>query len=95
MREQAQSFDPIRHHKGESAMNAQIATANAHREEIDRLKAELSASTAALAAANEALRFYADTSDYVSPLTGGTGKLYFDCGEKARRALAASNPNRP
>lgn len=35
----------------------------------------------------EALRFYADTSKYVAPYTGGLGELYFDCGQKAKTAL--------
>jgi hypothetical protein len=39
-------------------------------------------------ALKEALEFYACPSDYVSPYTGGLGKLYFDCGEKAKSALA-------
>lgn len=37
----------------------------------------------------DALKFYADPGDYKAPFTGGMGKLYFDCGEKARAAIAA------
>lgn len=35
----------------------------------------------------EATAFYANPSDYVVPFTGGKGKLYFDCGIKAKEAL--------
>ena len=35
----------------------------------------------------EALEFYANPSDYHTPLTGGLGKLFYDCGEIARNAL--------
>lgn len=35
----------------------------------------------------EALEFYAKPGDYISPLTGGLGKLYFDCGNEAKKAL--------
>jgi hypothetical protein len=37
-----------------------------------------------------ALAFYSNPGDYVAPYTGGLGKLYFDCGEVARKALAQS-----
>lgn len=47
-----------------------------------RLRAE-----AQLAEANKALEFYADTSKYPAPFTGGFGGLYYDCGQIARRAL--------
>ena len=40
----------------------------------------------------EALTFYADVSDYHAPLTGGMGKLWLDCGQVAREALAATRP---
>lgn len=36
----------------------------------------------------EALKFYSYPSDYRSPMTGGFGNLYFDCGDKSRKALA-------
>lgn len=36
----------------------------------------------------EALAFYADPGDYKAPFTGGLGSLYFDCGGKARAAIA-------
>lgn len=36
----------------------------------------------------EALTFYADVTKYPAPKTGGLGELYFDCGEKARSAIA-------
>jgi hypothetical protein len=36
----------------------------------------------------ENLGFYGNISDYKAPYTGGLGKLYFDCGEKARDGLA-------
>jgi hypothetical protein len=43
---------------------------------------------------NEALRkalaFYADTSKYPAPLTGGMGALWADCGQIARAALAST-----
>ena len=42
----------------------------------------------ALEAMRDALQFYADPGDYKSPRTGGLGKLYFDCGDVARAALA-------
>lgn len=35
----------------------------------------------------EALKFYADISKYPSPLTGGVGELWADCGAIARAAL--------
>ena len=35
----------------------------------------------------EALKFYANPSDYIAPYTGGLGKLYYDCGETAKQAL--------
>lgn len=35
----------------------------------------------------EALRFYADVHKYPSPLTGGMGDLWSDCGEVAKKAL--------
>lgn len=37
----------------------------------------------------EALEFYAKTSKYVAPLTGGMGELWSDCGQKAKEALKA------
>lgn len=40
----------------------------------------------------EALTFYADQSDYVSPYTGGMGKLWKDCGRVARVALKGNTP---
>lgn len=43
---------------------------------------------------NEALRkalaFYADTSKYPAPLTGGMGDLWADCGQIARAALTST-----
>lgn len=36
----------------------------------------------------EALEFYADTSKYPAPKTGGFGELYFDCGTIAKAAIA-------
>lgn len=42
----------------------------------------------AVKAAGEALKFYADTSKYPVPKTGGLGELYFDCGEVAKKALS-------
>lgn len=36
----------------------------------------------------KALKFYADTSKYPTPLTGGLGALYFDCGSVAQQALS-------
>lgn len=36
----------------------------------------------------EALKFYANASDYKTPYTGGNGKLFFDCGEKAKATLS-------
>lgn len=39
-----------------------------------------------------ALKFYANPSDYKAPLTGGLGKLYYDCGGTARAALASITP---
>lgn len=42
----------------------------------------------------EALEYYSSPRDYISPLTGviqGEGKLYFDCGNRARAALGGSN----
>lgn len=38
----------------------------------------------------EALEFYADTSKYPAPFTGGLGELYYDCGQIARSALSTS-----
>lgn len=38
----------------------------------------------------EALKFYADTSKYQAPFTGGFGELYFDCGQRAKAALNAA-----
>lgn len=38
--------------------------------------------------AEQALQFYASPSDYKAPFTGGMGKLWSDCGETARAALA-------
>ena len=40
-----------------------------------------------IARLRSALEFYADVSKYPSPLTGGLGDLYFDCGEIARTTL--------
>jgi hypothetical protein len=40
----------------------------------------------------DALAFYADQSDYVSPFTGGMGKLWNDCGGVARAALKGDTP---
>jgi hypothetical protein len=58
----------------EYAKNASTARA----ELLDKLKL-----------AEDALRFYANVSDYKSPFTGGLGKLYYDCGTTAREALEA------
>ena len=35
----------------------------------------------------EALKFYANPSDYKAPFTGGLGKLYYDCGGQAQAIL--------
>ncbi|MDP8249954.1 hypothetical protein [Pseudochrobactrum saccharolyticum] len=40
-----------------------------------------------------ALRFYADTSKYPAPLTGGMGALWEDCGQIARAALNVEASN--
>lgn len=40
----------------------------------------------------EALKFYADVHKYPSPLTGGMGDLWSDCGRIARAALNLSEP---
>ena len=45
-----------------------------------------------LSVARTALKFYADVSKYPAPKTGGFGELYFDCGEKAKEALALTKP---
>ena len=41
----------------------------------------------------EALEFYADTSKYPAPLTGGMGDLWSDCGQIARAALNVETSN--
>lgn len=53
-------------------------------EEIDRLKRQVEV-------LREGLEYYKSPSDYVTPLTGGLGKLYFDCGNVAGGALAAAD----
>jgi hypothetical protein len=45
------------------------------------------AAEARVAELEKALEFYADTSKYPAPFTGGFGELYYDCGQIARRAL--------
>ena len=47
---------------------------------------------ARIAELEKALAFYADVSKYPSPLTGGMGALWTDCGEIARAALTPSLP---
>lgn len=42
-----------------------------------------------------ALEFYSDPADYKAPFTGGMGALYFDCGAKAREAIAAHRHQSP
>lgn len=39
----------------------------------------------------DALEFYGHIPDYKAPYTGGMGKLYFDCGEKAKETVALLN----
>lgn len=51
----------------------------------DAIRAEAEA-----AALRKALEFYADTSKYPAPLTGGMGALWADCGQIARAALAST-----
>lgn len=51
------------------------------------LEQRLFASRAECERLRTALQFYGDIEDYKSPLTGGMGKLYFDCGQTARTAL--------
>lgn len=60
-------------------------------EAIDRAEVnlELKAQRDELVAA---LAFYANPGDYKDPFTGGRGKLYFDCGEMAREAIAKVTP---
>jgi hypothetical protein len=55
------------------------------------METELAAVTKQRDELAEALRFYADTSKYPSPLTGGMGALYFDCGSTATNALNKLN----
>lgn len=45
-----------------------------------------------LVVARNALEFYANVSLYPSPLTGGLGELYFDCGSIAKNALTQTAP---
>jgi hypothetical protein len=47
---------------------------------IDALRAQAAKDKARIERLEAALRFYADISDYRAPLTGGFGKLFFDCG---------------
>lgn len=54
--------------------------AQAHKEHGREMRAEIME-------LREALEFYADVSKYPSPLTGGMGDLWADCGEIARAAL--------
>ncbi len=42
-----------------------------------------------------ALEFYSDPAHYKAPFTGGMGALYFDCGAKAREAIAAHRAQAP
>ena len=53
----------------------------------DELEKESADKDALIRGLVEALRFYADTSKYPVPKTGGLGELYFDCGEIAKSAL--------
>lgn len=55
-----------------------------HLAEIDRLKRQVEV-------LRDGLEYYKSPSDYVTPLTGGLGKLYFDCGNVAGGALAAAD----
>lgn len=56
--------------------------------DISRLTVERDASRAECEGLRAALEFYADTSKYLAPFTGGFGELYFDCGQIARAALS-------
>lgn len=55
---------------------------------IDNLNTQLTASRAECEGLRAALDFYADTSKYPAPFTGGFGELYYDCGQIARAALS-------
>jgi len=74
-----------------AAKDARIKELEADRDHQSKLSNKLNRSHAALeaklAAAHEALEFYADVSKYPAPFTGGFGELYYDCGEKARAVL--------
>lgn len=56
------------------------------------LQRELQQKDAQIAALRGALSFYADTSKYPSPLTGGMGDLWQDCGQIATKALSSPPP---
>ena len=82
-------------------LEAEFATLTAERQETRTLRSmwitaddEVQRLRAANVKLREALAFYSNPSDYVSPLTGGQGKLYYDCGGTAKRALAGKEPVR-
>lgn len=56
-------------------------------DDIAALRAQGAKDKARIERLEAALRFYGDISDYHAPLTGGLGKLFFDCGQVARAAL--------
>ena len=80
-------------------LERQLAEAREQRDtamrRANKIAAEALALTEQRGALAEALVFYADVSKYPSPLTGGMGDLYFDCGQRAKAALAAINPDTP
>lgn len=65
------------------------------KEDNAKLRRELAKAAQERDSLAEALSFYADVSKYPSPLTGGMGSLYFDCGDIARAALAAVKGEEP
>jgi hypothetical protein len=84
-------------HTAYQMMDALHECEHQFRRAVEKRYADLAASRiTALEAENarlrEALEYYADTSDYTAPQTGGNGKLYFDCGLRARAALEAIAP---
>lgn len=60
--------------------------------EMAELETELQQANAQIAALRGALSFYADTSKYPAPLTGGMGDLWQDCGQIATKALSSPAP---
>lgn len=63
---------------------------NRSRDRKNELVKERDAATAERDRMRAALTFYADTSKYPAPLTGGMGALWADCGAIARAALAGA-----